>query len=86
MFAETASTIEQIVSGRHDEAFIHNLTYQQHQNFALVLVIRRHRDLSASLSAEGNAAAVGTADRCSQSKNFSNARRSIGKKRKEVSP
>jgi len=86
MFAESTFAIEQIVSRGRDKAFIYNLTYQQYQNFALVLVISRHRDVPASLAAEGNAAAVGTADRCSQSRNFSNTRGSIGKKGKGVSP
>jgi len=42
---------------------IHALTYQQRQDFALVLVIRRHRDVPAFLSAKGDAAAIRAPDR-----------------------
>lgn len=42
---------------------IRALTYQQRQDFALVLVIRRHRDVPALPSAKGDAAAVRASDR-----------------------
>lgn len=62
------------------ESFVRVLTYQQRQNFALVFVIRRHRDVPALLPAKGDTAAVRTSDRRSQSKNFPDIRKSVGRK------
>lgn len=63
------------------ESFVQVLTYQQRQDFALVLVIRRHRDVPACLSAKGDAAAVRTSDRRSQPKHFLDIRKSIERRK-----
>lgn len=62
------------------DLFARNLTYQQRQNFALVLVVSRYRRVPALSSAEGDAAAIRAPDRRSQSKNFRDIRRSIERK------
>lgn len=80
MSAETTSVIERCVYYTDAELSFHVLTYQQRQDFALVLVIRRHCDVFAFLPAEGNTAAVRAPDRCSQSKNFPDIRKTIERK------